>query len=362
MRYFKMIWKNSRFLAVAFTGYFFLLAFLYCQKGLMSFGYDLETEYAHGGLQPKIVWPRLDFSFSRKSGRPKILMISKFANQTQPEYQALMNCYRGMKLEYAAKWDLHYIDNFILPVDDQLLPRRRWMWGRKQGTYSKLSFIEYIMRNQRNDKRIPDDIEWFFWIDGDTVFSNPDVNPYERVVNLTKMYERQRESKRLPPKELTMIWADHNAGVFFLRNTYRAYSFIYRAHHTYVPFYESWTDQSSFKQVLTQNQDLNSSILLLSHDEMDLIQQYGYREDGVWITHFPGKHNSDRTRSAQRFCTKYKVPIVDIDKNVAHRQRIMRLIKLDIIPMTMTLAGIALFLSIATLYLRVHRGFRSKSR
>mmetsp|Transcript_4074 Transcript_4074/g.4995 ORF Transcript_4074/g.4995 Transcript_4074/m.4995 type:complete len:383 (+) Transcript_4074:121-1269(+) len=366
-------WRKKRavkLLAVSLA-YFIVFYLIYLEQTLVRFWYDLETSYRYGDIGPNGAWERLQSEAKGGKSRPKIAILARHGNQMKTNYAELMKCYRNSKMEYAKRWDLVYLDDQKLNVQEgKLLPGRGWMYGRKKGRYSKFRFIEFVMRNQHLDEDIPNDIDWFLWMDGDTLFTNPDVSIYDRLSMFEKMYERQVAAKdQGRSNDLVLVLAkfkedDWNDGVFFLRNSVEGYKIIYQSYHMYVPVYDSWADQRSLMTLLKENQQIMESTLLLSHEDMHYLQRYSPRSRQNWIAHFPGMNHAERTKSARQFCPAYNIPTADFDENKDKLVRIMKKI-VDFIPVILSLLPLSFcagYLSLASTGLLSATCFQSLQR
>eukprot|EP00955_Chlamydomonas_euryale_P056912 356602-Chlamydomonas_euryale.AAC.9 len=150
-------------------------------------------------------------AYGRSHGRHNVVFkaaivsLSKRVNSSVQQYgawqftndngeQAVIECVQDMKRAYAKANGYPFFDEAFMPEEHKLLPLYSHM-DIKAGRFLKLRFLIYLMEKHP-------DIEWFMWMDGDALITNPAIKIEERVQEFKQMFIASTGN---PESNLTLV-------------------------------------------------------------------------------------------------------------------------------------------------------------
>lgn len=222
------------------------------------------------------------------------------------EFDDIVECTRRNQMEYAKKHGYLYFDQSSFPRDDPktMLPYYEHMEGYED-KFDKPRALLYLMEHHP-------EVDWFFWIDSDALFSSPQVKIEERL----EMFQNwQRDDGR--PFDASIIigedWNAMNIGVFMVRNDIFSKHFFHASYGTAVTKGHYFAEQ--LQTIVFYDKIKNSTfaehILLLNKQRFRNLQSYsrghhGFQwKEGDWIFHTPGIKLKEKLSALKRWCSNF---------------------------------------------------------
>ncbi|KAG1669640.1 hypothetical protein FOA52_010800 [Chlamydomonas sp. UWO 241] len=182
-----------------------------------------------------------------------------------------MRCMQDTKRAYAERHGYAFFDEAgIPPFKWDMLPMYKHM-AHVSGQFRKLQYLLYLMHAHPG-------IEWFLWLDGDAMVTNPNVTVEARLQALGTMF--RIGGNFVPERNMHLVIATDitvwNSGVFLIRNTLLGQHMLHLAWGTAASG-PGADDQQSLIKALTaaeRSNPLLKHVCSLRVKDMPLLQSY----------------------------------------------------------------------------------------